>query len=112
MRIEPISKSFEKYRDAGELHKPEKIGGVVLPANEEAAFPLEPGKEPFNDQRRWYRRRSRPCWVLSLRVNRCGALRLLRPEVNPHSQFAVDGVVAFELRGESPFIQGDDAGDR
>ena len=36
---------------------------------------------------------------------------LLRSEVNPYGQFAVDGVVAFELRGEGPFVQGDDAGD-
>ena len=47
--LEPISKSFEEHRDAGELHKSEKIGRVVLPANEESAFPLEPGKEPFHE---------------------------------------------------------------
>ena len=43
-RLEPISKSFEEDRDAGELHKSEEIGGVVPPANEESAFPMEPGK--------------------------------------------------------------------
>ena len=42
-------KSIEEHRDAGELHKSEKIGGIVLPANEESMFPLEPGKEPFNE---------------------------------------------------------------
>mgnify|MGYP006915192809 CR=1 FL=1 len=40
---------FEEHGDASELHKAEKIGGVVLPANEEASFPLEPGKEAFDE---------------------------------------------------------------
>jgi hypothetical protein len=33
-KIEPISKSFEKDNEAGELDKAEEIVGVVLPANE------------------------------------------------------------------------------
>jgi hypothetical protein len=40
---------FEEHGDAGELHKAEEIGGVVLPTNEEASFPLEPGKEAFHE---------------------------------------------------------------
>ena len=48
-RVEPISKLLEEHRDAGELHKPEEVGGIVLPANQEAPFPLEPGKEPFDE---------------------------------------------------------------
>ena len=43
------SKLFEEHRDTGELHKPEEVGGIVLPANEEASFPLEPGKEAFDE---------------------------------------------------------------
>jgi hypothetical protein len=33
-RLEPISKLLEEHRDAGELHKSQEIGGVVLPENE------------------------------------------------------------------------------
>ena len=47
--LEPISKLLEEHRDAGELHKAEEVGGVVLPANQEAPLPLEPGKEPFDE---------------------------------------------------------------
>jgi hypothetical protein len=39
--LEPISKLFEEHRDAGELHKAEEVGGVVLPAHEEVALPSE-----------------------------------------------------------------------
>ena len=47
--LEPISKLLQEHRDTGELHTPEKIGGVVLPANEETSFPLQPGKEAFDE---------------------------------------------------------------
>lgn len=40
---------FEEHRDAGELHKAEEVRGVVLPANEKASFPLEPGKAAFDE---------------------------------------------------------------
>lgn len=48
-RLEPISKFFQEHGDAGKLHKPGEVGAVVLPANEEAPFPLEPGKEAFDE---------------------------------------------------------------
>lgn len=47
--LEPISKLFEEHGDAGELDKPEEAGRLVLPANEEPPFPLEPGKEAFDE---------------------------------------------------------------
>jgi hypothetical protein len=47
--LELISKLFEEHGDAGKLHKPEEIGGVVFSAYEEAPFPLQPGKEPFDE---------------------------------------------------------------
>ena len=34
---------------AGELHEPEEIGGVILPANEVPPSSLEPGKEAFDE---------------------------------------------------------------
>ena len=45
---EPISKLFEEHGDAGELHKSEEGGSVILPANEEPSFPLKPREEPFD----------------------------------------------------------------
>ncbi len=47
--LEPISKLFEAYGAESELHKPEEIGGVILPANEAASLPLQPGKETFDE---------------------------------------------------------------
>lgn len=32
--LEPISKLFQEHRDAGELHKPEEVGRVILPTNQ------------------------------------------------------------------------------
>lgn len=37
---EPISKLFEQHSDAGELHKPQEMGGVILPTNKYAALPF------------------------------------------------------------------------
>ncbi len=48
-KLEPISKLLEKHGDAGELDKPEGVRGVVLPANKQPPFPLEPGKEAFDE---------------------------------------------------------------
>src|SRR5215471_4074845 len=45
MFLEPISKSFEEDDEAGKLDKAEEIVGVVLPANEDPALPLDPGEE-------------------------------------------------------------------
>ena len=47
--LEPISKLLQEHRDAGELHEPEEVGGVILPANEKPPLPLEPGKEAFDE---------------------------------------------------------------
>lgn len=47
--LEPIAKLLEEHSDAGELHKPEEVGDIVLPANQSVPFSLEPGKEPFDE---------------------------------------------------------------
>ena len=47
--LEPISKLLQKHGDAGELDKAKEIGGVILPANEQSSFPLEPGKKAFDE---------------------------------------------------------------
>ncbi len=47
--LEPISKLLEEHGDTGELHKPEEVCGVILPANEQSALPLEPGEEAFHE---------------------------------------------------------------
>ena len=38
--LEPISKLLQEHGDAGELHKTEEVGGVVLPANQQAAVSI------------------------------------------------------------------------
>ena len=38
--VEPILKLVQEHGDASELDKPEKIEGIVLPANENEPFPL------------------------------------------------------------------------
>jgi hypothetical protein len=48
-RLEPISKSFEEDDEAGKLDKAEEIVGVVLPANEDPALPLNPGEEALDE---------------------------------------------------------------
>ena len=40
--LEPVSKSFEEDNEAGKLDKAKEIVGVVLPANEDPALPLNP----------------------------------------------------------------------
>src|SRR6266700_3717508 len=47
--LEPISKSFEEDNEAGKLDKAEEIVGVVLPANEDPALPLNPGEEALDE---------------------------------------------------------------
>src|SRR5256886_4346473 len=47
--LEPISKSFEEDDEAGKLNKAEEIVGVVLPANEDPALPLEPGEKALDE---------------------------------------------------------------
>jgi hypothetical protein len=48
-RLEPISKSFEEDDEAGKLDKAEEVVGVVLPANEDPALPLNPGEEALDE---------------------------------------------------------------
>jgi len=45
---EPISKSPEEDSEAGELNKAQEILGIVLPADEDSALPLDPGEEALN----------------------------------------------------------------
>src|SRR6516225_77437 len=47
--LEPISKSFEEDHEAGELDEAEEVLAVVLPADEDAALPLDPGEEAFDE---------------------------------------------------------------
>jgi len=47
--LEPISKSFEEDDQAGKLDKAEEIVGVVLPADEDSALPLDPSEEALNE---------------------------------------------------------------
>src|SRR5262249_19418548 len=46
--LEPISKSPEQDKEAGEPNEPKKICRVILPANEDAALPLYPGEEALD----------------------------------------------------------------
>jgi hypothetical protein len=47
--LELISKSPEEDDEAGELNKAEKILGVILPADQDAALPLYPSEETLNE---------------------------------------------------------------
>src|SRR5262245_52423633 len=47
--LEPISKSFEEDNEAGKLDKAKEIVGVVFPANEDPALPLNPGEEALDE---------------------------------------------------------------
>src|SRR5215469_8856741 len=47
--LEPISKSFEEDHEAGELDEAEEVLAVVFPADEDAALPLDPGEEAFDE---------------------------------------------------------------
>lgn len=46
--LEPISKSSEEENKAGELNESKEVLGVVFPADENAALPLDPGKEALD----------------------------------------------------------------
>jgi hypothetical protein len=48
MQLEPISKSSEEHNEAGELDKAEEVLGVILPADEDAALPLDPSEEALD----------------------------------------------------------------
>ena len=47
--LEPISKSSEEDNEAGELDKTEEVLGVILPADEDAALPLDPSEEALDE---------------------------------------------------------------
>ena len=47
--LEPISKSSEEDNEARELDESEEVLGVILPADEDAALPLDPRKEAFDE---------------------------------------------------------------
>jgi hypothetical protein len=47
--LEPISKSPEEDNEAGELNKAQEILGMVLPADEDSALPLDPSEEALNE---------------------------------------------------------------
>jgi hypothetical protein len=47
--LEPISKLFEEDNKAGKLDKAKEIVGVVFPANEDPALPLNPGEEALDE---------------------------------------------------------------
>src|SRR6201987_881676 len=46
--LEPISKSFEEDNEASELHEAKEVLRIKLPADKDAALPLNPGEEPFD----------------------------------------------------------------
>ena len=46
--IEPISKSSEEDHEAGELHEAKEVPRIEFPADKNAALPLNPGEEPFD----------------------------------------------------------------
>ena len=47
--LEPISKSPEEDNEAGELNEAQEILGMVLPADEDSALPLDPSEEALNE---------------------------------------------------------------
>ena len=47
--LEPISKSPEEDNEAGELNKAQEILGMVFPADEDSALPLDPSEEALNE---------------------------------------------------------------
>src|SRR5689334_15570485 len=47
--LEPISKSSEEDNEAGELDEAEEVLGVILPADEDAALPLDPSEEALDE---------------------------------------------------------------
>ena len=49
MSLEPISKSPEEDKEASELDEAEEVLWVELPSNQDAALPLNPGEEAFDE---------------------------------------------------------------
>src|SRR5213595_3552225 len=48
-RLEPISKLLQEHGDRCQLHNTQEVGGVILPADQQAALPLQPGEEPLDE---------------------------------------------------------------
>ena len=46
--LEPISKSSEEDDETGELHEAKEVLRIKLLADKNAALPLNPGEEPFD----------------------------------------------------------------
>ncbi len=44
-KLEPISKSLEQDSEASELDEAEEVLMIILPADENASLPLNPGEE-------------------------------------------------------------------
>jgi hypothetical protein len=55
----------EQDPGTGELHHAQVVPDVSLPARDHAAAVVEPGKEPFDFQRRFARRNGRPSCVFA-----------------------------------------------
>jgi hypothetical protein len=47
--VHPILKSSEQDNETGELNKAQEVLGMILPSDEDAALPLNPGKEAFDE---------------------------------------------------------------
>jgi len=47
--LEPISKLLQEQGDGCQLHKTQEVGGVVLPADQQASLSLQPGKESLDE---------------------------------------------------------------
>src|SRR5512139_2001562 len=46
--LEPISKSPEEDNEAGELNEAKEVLWMIFPSDEDAALPLDPGEEAFD----------------------------------------------------------------
>ncbi len=82
----------------GALHKTKKVGGVALPADQQASLPLDPHKEPFDEPAGWILAQMTPVLGFqfarrSVRGNHVHAV-LLKVIVEP---IAVIGAIADEV---------------
>ena len=77
--LEPISKSFEEDDEASELHEAKEVLRIKLPADKDAALPLNPGEEAVRPTSAWHiaevgvHLASRTCgdWSGAARPSRC-----------------------------------------
>ena len=47
--MRPLSKSPEENNEASELDEAQKVLGVILPADQDTALPLDPGEEALDE---------------------------------------------------------------